>query len=174
MLSRLVGIARTKNRGLTSLMVKLRCQSRPERSLAPSFVLFFQMLYPFAWVKIRGRGIAGAAGGCMLVRREALDAAGGLGAMRDALIDDCALGALIKGQGPIWLGLTEGVDSIRAYSSFAEFRRMISRSAYAQLRYSPLLLAGTIAGMALVYVAAALLRGLRARHGASFGAVTGR
>ena len=151
-LSRLVAIARTKNSVLTSLMVKLRCESAAERWLAPAFVFFFQMLYPFAWVNDRKRKIAAAAGGCMLVRREALHAAGGLGAVRNALIDDCALGTLMKGQGPIWLGLTESVDSLRAYSTFDEFRRMVSRSAFAELRYSPLRLAGAIGGMALVYV----------------------
>ena len=152
-LPRLVEIARAKNSVLTSLMVKLRCESAAERWLAPAFVFFFQMLYPFAWVNDPRRATAAAAGGCMLVRREALHAAGGLEAVRNALIDDCALGALMKGQGQIWLGLTESVDSLRAYSTFAEFRRMVSRSAFAELRYSPLRLAGAIGGMALVYVA---------------------
>src|SRR3984957_12829509 len=152
-LSRLVAIARAKNSVLTSLMVKLRCESAAERWLVPAFVFFFQMLYPFAWVNEPRRTTAAAAGGCMLVRREALHAAGGLEAVRNALIDDCALGALMKGQGPIWLGLTESVDSLRAYSTFAEFRRMVSRSAFAELRYSPPRLAGAIGGMALVYVA---------------------
>ena len=152
-LTRLAAIARAKNSVLTSLMVKLRCDSAAERWLAPAFVFFFQMLYPFAWVNDPRRTTAAAAGGCMLVRREALHAAGGLEAVRNALIDDCALGALMKGQGPIWLGLTESVDSLRAYSTFAEFRRMVSRSAFAELRYSPLRLAGAIGGMALVYVA---------------------
>ena len=152
-LSRLVAIARAKNSVLTSLMVKLRCESAAERWLAPAFVFFFQMLYPFAWVNDPRRTTAAAAGGCMLVRREALHAAGGLEVVRNALIDDCALGGLMKGQGPIWLGLTESVDSLRAYSTFAEFRRMVSRSAFAELRYSPLRLAGAIGGMALVYVA---------------------
>ncbi len=136
-LSRLVAIARAKNSVLTSLMVKLRCESAAERWLAPAFVFFFQMLYPFAWVNDPRKATAAAAGGCMLVRREALHAAGGLEAVRGALIDDCALGGLMKGQGPIWLGLTESVDSLRAYSSFAEFRQMVSRSAFAELRYSP-------------------------------------
>jgi hopene-associated glycosyltransferase HpnB len=152
-LSRLVSIARAKNSVLTSLMVKLRCESAAERWLAPAFVFFFQMLYPFAWVNDPRKATAAAAGGCMLVRREALHAAGGLEAVRSALIDDCALGALMKGQGPIWLGLTESVDSLRAYSTFAEFRQMVSRSAFAELRYSPVRLAGAIGGIALVYVA---------------------
>jgi hopene-associated glycosyltransferase HpnB len=152
-LSRLVAIACAKRSVLTSLMVKLRCESAAERWLAPAFVFFFQMLYPFAQVNDPRRMTAAAAGGCMLVRREALHAAGGLEAVRNALIDDCALGALMKGQGPIWLGLTESVDSLRAYSTFTEFRRMVSRSAFAELRYSPLRLAGAIGGMALVYVA---------------------
>ena len=92
---------------LTSLMVKLRCESLAERLLIPAFVFFFQKLYPFAWVNDPANRTAAAAGGCMLVRREALQAAGGLDAIRGALIDDCALGRLMKGQGPIWLGLTE-------------------------------------------------------------------
>ena len=170
-LTRLVAIARTKDSVLTSLMVKLRCESAAERWLAPAFVFFFQMLYPFAWVNDPRRATAAAAGGCMLVRREALHAAGGIEAVRNALIDDCALGALMKGQGPIWLGLTESVDSLRAYSTFHEFRRMVSRSAFAELRYSPLRLAGAIGGMALVYVAPPLFA-LFARGAAqAFGAV---
>ena len=151
-LTRLVAIARAKNSVLTSLMVKLRCESAAERWLAPAFVFFFQMLYPFAWVNDPRRPTAAAAGGCMLVRREALHAAGGLEAVQSALIDDCALGALMKGQGPIWLGLTESVDSLRAYPTFADFHRMVARSAFAELRYSPLRLVGAIGGMALVYV----------------------
>jgi hopene-associated glycosyltransferase HpnB len=171
-LSRLIAIARAKNSVLTSLMVKLRCESTAERWLVPAFVFFFRMLYPFAWVNDPRRATAAAAGGCMLVRREALHAAGGLEAVRTALIDDCALGALMKGQGPIWLGLTDSVDSLRAYSTFAEFRRMVSRSAFAELRYSPLRLAGAIGGMALVYVAP-LLFAIFARGAAqAVGAVT--
>jgi hopene-associated glycosyltransferase HpnB len=164
-LTRLVAIARAKNSVLTSLMVKLRCESAAERWLAPAFVFFFQMLYPFAWVNDPRRATAAAAGGCMLVRREALHAAAGLEAVRGALIDDCALGALMKGQGPIWLGLTGSVDSLRAYSTFAEFSRMVSRSAFAELRYSPLRLAGAIGGMTLVYLAPPLFA-IFARGGA--------
>ncbi len=164
-LSRLVAIARGNNSVLTSLMVKLRCESAAERWLAPAFVFFFQMLYPFAWVNDPRRTTAAAAGGCMLVRREALHAAGGLEAVRGALIDDCALGALMKRQGPIWLGLTEDVDSLRAYSTLADFRRMVARSAFAELRYSRLRLAAAIGGMALVYVAPPLFA-IFARGGA--------
>jgi hopene-associated glycosyltransferase HpnB len=152
-LSRLVAIARANNSVFTSLMVKLRCESAAERWLAPAFVFFFQMLYPFGWVNDPRRAAAAAAGGCMLARRETLRAAGGLEAVRGALIDDCALGALMKGQGPIWLGLTEDVHSLRAYPFLTDFGRMVARSAFAELRYSPLRLAGAIGGMALVYVA---------------------
>jgi hopene-associated glycosyltransferase HpnB len=155
-LARLVAVARTRTSVLTSLMVKLNCESAAERWLVPAFVFFFQMLYPFAWVNDRGRSTAAAAGGCMLARRDALAAAGGLEALRGALIDDCALGAIMKRQGPIWLGLTENVRSLRAYS-FLEFRQMVARSAFAELRYSPLRLGGAVAGMALVYLAPALL-----------------
>jgi hopene-associated glycosyltransferase HpnB len=142
---------------LTSLMAKLRCRSLAERALVPAFILFFQMLYPFPWVNRADRGTAAAAGGCMLVRPEALIAAGGLAVIRNALIDDCALAAVLKPRGPIWLGLTGQVSSIRPYERFEHIRRMVARSAYAQLGYSPLLLAGTVAGMALVYLAAPLL-----------------
>lgn len=141
---------------LVSLMAKLCADSFAERMLIPAFVFFFQMLYPFGLVN-RPTGLGGAAGGCMLVRREALAAAGGIAAIRDALIDDCALGALLKRQGRIWLGLTDRSRSIRPYDGFGTVAAMISRSAYAQLRYSPLLLAGTLLGLALVYAVPPLL-----------------
>jgi hopene-associated glycosyltransferase HpnB len=121
--------------------------------LVPAFIFFFQMLYPFPWVNDPSSRVAAAAGGCMLVRRDALRQAGGLEAIRSALIDDCALGALMKRQGPIWLGLTQEAQSLRAAPSLADIRRMVARSAYAQLRYSPLLLALTILAMAIVYIA---------------------
>ncbi|QCI92979.1 glycosyltransferase [Novosphingobium sp. EMRT-2] len=135
---------------LVTLMAKLRCEGLAERMLVPAFVFFFQMLYPFARVN-QPTGQGAAAGGCMLVRREALEAAGGIAAIRGALIDDCTLGALLKKQGPVWLGLTDRSRSIRPYDGFEPIAAMISRSAYAQLHYSPVLLAGTIAGLALVY-----------------------
>jgi hopene-associated glycosyltransferase HpnB len=138
-------------------MAKLRCVSLAERALVPAFIFFFQMLYPFPWVNRPDCATAAAAGGCMLVRPHALGAAGGLAAIRTALIDDCALAALLKPHGPIWLGLTGRVESIRPYERFEHIRKMVVRSAYAQLRYSPLLLAGTVAGMAMTYLAAPLL-----------------
>jgi hopene-associated glycosyltransferase HpnB len=131
-------------------MAKLHCRTLSERALVPAFVFFFQMLYPFARAN-SAKGPGAAAGGCMLVRRDALEQAGGIAAIRGALIDDCTLGALIKRRGPIWLGLTNRSQSIRPYHSFGAIARMIARSAYAQLRYSPLLLLGTLAGLALVY-----------------------
>lgn len=137
---------------LVSLMALLHCETPPERMLVPAFVFFFQMLYPFGAVN-RPQGLGAAAGGCMLVRRESLEKAGGIAAIRGALIDDCTLGALLKRQGPVWLGLTYRSRSIRPYRGFAPVAAMISRSAYAQLRYSPVLLAGTVLGMALVYLA---------------------
>jgi hopene-associated glycosyltransferase HpnB len=142
---------------LTSLMVKLRCESFAERALIPAFIFFFQMLYPFPWVNKPASATAAAAGGCMLVRSDALKTAGGIDAIRNALIDDCSLAKLLKAQGPIWLGLTERVHSTRPYPDVEDIRRMVSRSAYAQLRYSPLLLAGTVVGMALTYLAPPLL-----------------
>ena len=152
-LSALVRRAQAEGLVLASLMVRLRCQSFAERLFVPAFVFFFQMLYPFAWVNDPRRGTAAAAGGCMLVRRDALAAAGGMAAIRAALIDDCALGAKLKQQGPISLMLTERVHSIRAYPTIADIRSMVARTAYAQLGYSPLLLAGTVLGLALTYLA---------------------
>jgi hopene-associated glycosyltransferase HpnB len=152
----LVARGQAGGRALVSLMAKLRADSFAERMLIPAFVFFFQMLYPFGLVN-RPTGLGGAAGGCMLVRREALEAAGGIAAIRDALIDDCTLGALLKQQGRIWLGLTDRSRSIRPYEGFGAVAAMISRSAYAQLRYSPLLLAGTLLGLAIVYAAPPLL-----------------
>jgi hopene-associated glycosyltransferase HpnB len=137
---------------LTSLMARLACESPAEKLLIPAFVFFFAMLYPFAWVNCRNAKTAAAAGGCMLANRRALERAGGIAAIRDRIIDDCALGRLLKAQGPIWLGLTNRAVSIRPYPYLADIRAMVSRSAYAQLNYSPLLLIGTILGMAILYV----------------------
>ena len=120
----------------------------------PAFVFFFQMLYPFPQVNRRSTRLAAAAGGCMLVRKSALAAAGGIAAIRSAIIDDVALARLIKGRGgSIWLGLTEKVISIRRYDTLGSLWHMVARSAYTQLQYSPLLLLGAVAGMAAVFVA---------------------
>lgn len=147
-------VARAEEDGLTlsSLMAELRCESAAEKTFVPAFVFFFQMLYPFARVNRPSSRVAAAAGGCMLVRRASLESAGGLSMIKDAIIDDCALGALMKKEGPIRLALTRRCRSIRPYGTWREIGAMISRSAYAQLDYSPLLLLGTLAGMALVYV----------------------
>ncbi|HZZ87976.1 MAG TPA: glycosyltransferase [Caulobacteraceae bacterium] len=156
-LRRLVARAETGGLALVSLMVRLQTGTLPERLLIPAFVFFFDMLFPFALVNDPRRKLAAAAGGCMLVRREALERAGGIASIRGEIIDDCALGARLKAQGPIWLGLTRTSVSLRPYGSLADIGRMVSRSAYAQLNYSPLLLAGTLAGMSLVYLAAPVL-----------------
>ena len=131
----------------------LRCESPAERGLIPAFVYFFQMLYPFAWVNRPGNETAAAAGGCMLVRRDALGQAGGIEAIRGSLIDDCALGKRMKSVGPIWLGLTDCARSLRPYPRIGDIWQMVSRSAYDQLRYSPVLLAGVAAAMTLIFLA---------------------
>src|SRR5262249_59262384 len=132
---------------LVSLMAELSCRSGAERFLIPAFVFFFQMLYPFAWVADKNRKLAAAAGGCMLVRREALEKAGGMASIRSDIIDDCALARRMKAQGPIWLGLTRRATSLRPYGGLRDIGRMVSRSAYAHLDYSPLLLAATLSRM---------------------------
>jgi len=151
-------VSRAEDGGLqlVSLMARLHCATWAERMLVPAFVFFFQMLYPFERVN-RPKGIGGAAGGCMLVRRTALERAGGIAAIRNALIDDCTFGALIKRHGRIWLGLTDRSRSIRPYRDIGSIAAMISRSAYAQLGYSPLMLIGTLLGLSLVFGAPPLL-----------------
>src|SRR5207253_8464315 len=153
----LVRRARHQGLALTSFMAKLNSESLAERALIPAFIFFFQMLYPFAWVNRADRATAAAAGGCMLVHRRSLQAVGGFEAIRGELIDDCALARLLKSHGPIWLGLTRRVRSVRAYATVREIREMIVRSAYAQLRFSPCWLAFTTAAMLVVYVAPSLI-----------------
>ena len=109
---------------LTSLMVKLRCETFAERASIPAFIFFFQMLYPFAWVNEPRNTTAAAAGGCMLVRADALRNAGGIEEISNALIDDCALARALKKIGPVWLALTHRVRSIRSYPALADIRRM--------------------------------------------------
>ncbi|HEY0314751.1 MAG TPA: glycosyltransferase [Sphingomonas sp.] len=138
---------------LNSLMAELRCDSFAEKAMIPAFVLFFQMLYPFRLVNRPQAKLAAAAGGCMLVRREALARAGGLAVIADAIIDDCAMGETMKRQGPIRLSLTRRSVSLRPYGGWGEIIAMISRSAYAQLNYSPWMLAGTLLGLLLMFVA---------------------
>src|SRR5262245_20966827 len=152
-------VAQAENGGLvlTSRMVKLRCESLAERLFIPAFVFFFQMLYPFTWVNRPDRATAAAAGGCMLVRADSLRDAGGIESIRAALIDDCALGRRLKAVGPIRLALTEHARSLRPYPRVADIRRMVARTAYDQLGYSPLILAGTMVGLALTYLAPPLV-----------------
>ena len=146
-----------EDRVLVSTMARLRCESLAERALIPAFVCFFAMLYPFAAVNRRARGVGAAAGGCMLADRAVLARAGGIAAMRGALIDDCAFGALMKRHGAVWLGLTDRSVSIREYRTWCSVAAMIARSAYAQLGYSSAALVGTLVGLAMIYVAPPLL-----------------
>lgn len=156
-LRKLVARAEAEGRVMVSLMARLTNETWAERLLIPAFVFFFNMLYPFGWVNDPKHKMAAAAGGCMLVKRDAFEAAGGIEAIRAEIIDDCALGRRMKTQGPIWLGLTSRAVSLRPYASLGEIGKMVSRSAYAQLGYSPWLLAGTLLGMAIVYLAAPVL-----------------
>ena len=122
---------------LVSLMAALRCETFWERLLSPAFVFFFKLLYPFARSNDAAKATAAAAGGCMLVRADALRQIGGFAAIRGALIDDCTLAAALKRhRPPIWLGLSHSVRSSRAYASLGDFWSMVARSAFTQLRYS--------------------------------------
>jgi hopene-associated glycosyltransferase HpnB len=149
----LVRAASSGGYGLVSQMALLRTETAWERVIVPAFVYFFAQLYPFRRVNKEFARTAGAAGGCMLVRREALEKAGGLAMIRGARIDDVALGRVLKRSGArCWLGLTTSVHSRRPYPDLASLWDMVARSAYTQLRYSPLLLAGTLAGLAWLYL----------------------
>ncbi len=153
--SALVRAAEADNRVLVSQMALLRADSFAERLLIPAFVYFFAQLYPFRRISKRGGRTAGAAGGCMLVRRSALRDAGGLEQIKGARIDDVALGGLLKrapGGGDCWLGFTTDVISKREYTGLPEIWDMVARSAYTQLRYSPAALAGTVIGLAWLYL----------------------
>ena len=152
-LKSLVARAEKDGRVLVSLMARLECRSTAEHFLIPAFVFFFDMLYPFGAVNDPKSPVAAAAGGCMLARRAALEAAGGIAAIRHNLIDDCALARVLKGHGAIWLGLTDRSVSLRPYPHLGDIRRMVARSAYAQLGYSPLQLIGTMLGLVMVYIA---------------------
>jgi hopene-associated glycosyltransferase HpnB len=154
----LAGIATEGPYDMASFMVRLHCQSFAEKALIPAFVFFFFMLYPPAWIADQRRKTAGAAGGSILIRREALERAGGIAAIRAEVIDDCALARRVKQSGgSVWIGLATETASIRPYGTFAEIGKMISRSAFNQLRHSWLLLIGSVAGMALIYAGPPLL-----------------
>lgn len=158
----LVAKAEHERRDLVSLMVALRCQDFWEALLIPPFIYFFQKLYPFSWVNDPARRTAAAAGGCVLLRSDALARSGGIAALSDALIDDCTLAAKIKenrseDSGGIWLGLAETARSIRPYAGLGAIWNMVARTAYTQLHHQPLLLVGTLLGMMLTYFAAPLI-----------------
>ncbi|MCF4967465.1 glycosyltransferase [Nostoc sp. CMAA1605] len=175
-LRRLVAQAEQEDLDLASIMVKLRCQSFWEKLLIPAFVFFFQKLYPFRWVNNPQNKTAAAAGGSILIRTTALERIGGISAIRQALIDDCALAQAVKGTGDwglgigdwergnntpssfptpskkIWLGLSSLTRSLRPYPSLQTIWDMVARTAYTQLNYSPWLLLGTIVAMTLIYL----------------------
>jgi hopene-associated glycosyltransferase HpnB len=152
-LRRLVSRAQADSLDLTSLMVLLRAETLAERLLIPAFLYFFLMLYPPKWIADRNSRTAGAAGGCILLRQAALKRVGGLAAIRDEVIDDCALARAVKRSGgTIWMGLTRASQSLRSYEHFSHIRDMIARGAFTQLRYSPILLAGTLVAMILTFV----------------------
>lgn len=152
-LRRLVARAEEGGKVLVSLMARLSCKTAAEHFLIPAFVFFFDMLFPFGAVNDPKSRVAAAAGGCMLARQRALENAGGIAAIRHNIIDDCALGRAMKRQGPIWLGLTDRAVSLRPYEHLSDIRHMVTRSAYAQLNYSPLILTVTLFGLAMVYIA---------------------
>lgn len=158
-LSQLVTKAELEDLDLVSLMVLLRCQSFWEQLLIPAFVFFFQKLYPFRWVNDPNNPTAAAAGGCILIRRQALDSIGGIQVIRQTLIDDCALAQAVKSRqsapdvtGGIWLGLSASTRSLRPYPSLNSIWELVARTAFTQLNYSPWLLIATLFGMSFIYL----------------------
>ncbi|MFF5521905.1 glycosyltransferase [Streptomyces coeruleorubidus] len=169
-LRELVAAARAGGFDVVSQMARLRVESTWERFVVPAFVYFFAQLYPFRRIAMEGTRTVAAAGGCVLLRTEAAERARIPDAIRHAVIDDVALARAVKrGGGRVWLGLADRVDSVRPYPRLGDLWRMVSRSAYAQLRHNPLLLAGTVAGLALVYLVppAAVVVGLVAGNAAA-------
>jgi hopene-associated glycosyltransferase HpnB len=149
----LVSVAASGGYDLVSVMVKLRCQSIPEKLLIPAFVFFFFMLYPPLWIRSPRKQTAGAAGGCILIRPEALERAGGIAAIRSEVIDDCALARRVKDSGQrVWLGLAQKTHSFRSYTTFGEIERMIARTAFNQLGHSVGMLLGAVVGMTVIFL----------------------
>ncbi len=152
-LNDLVCLAEQGGFDLASLMVKLACHSAAEKMLIPPFVYFFLQLYPPQWIASAKYRTAGAAGGCILIRPAALARAGGIAAIRSAVIDDCALARIVKKSGgKLWLGMTSDVWSLRSYESWRDVARMIARTAFNQLHHSSLLLAATVVALFLTYL----------------------
>ncbi|RDS65855.1 glycosyltransferase [Streptomyces sp. M7] len=173
-LRELVAAARTGGFDAVSQMARLRVDSLWERLVVPAFVYFFAQLYPFRRIGRRGTRTAAAAGGCVLLRTEAAVRARIPDTIRGAVIDDVALARAVKrGGGRVWLGLADRVDSVRPYPRLADLWRMVSRSAYAQLRHQPALLLGTIAGLALVYLVPPVALAVGAASGDKVAAVLG-
>ncbi len=174
-LHRLIARAEKGNLDLASLMVLLKSETVPEKLLIPPFLYFFLQLYPPRWIAKAKARTAGAAGGCLLIRTTALKKMGGLASVRDAMIDDCAIAAAVKKSGGrLWMGVTRRSLSMRSYNSFAEIRDMIARTAYTQLKYSPLLLALTLFALFVTYLAPIVLLftgAWQVRAGATFATV---
>lgn len=157
-ISTLISLAEKGKYDLVSLMVKLHCKTLAEKLLIPAFVFFFFKLYPPKWIADTRRRTAGAAGGCILIRPEALARSGGVTAIRGEIIDDCALARRVKQSGGrLWLGLTASTYSARPYRSFAEIGSMISRTAFNQLHHSLAILCGALAGLVFTYLLPVML-----------------
>lgn len=167
----LAAIAERGGYDLASFMVKLYCGSVAEKLLIPALVFFFFLLYPPSWIRNPRRKIAGAAGGCLLIRPAALARAGGIEAARKEIIDDCALARAVKRSGgKVWLGVTADTGSLRAYESFGSIERMIARTAFNQLRHSAWLLIGVLTGLILTYLLPLALLFSRSRALVALGA----
>ncbi len=170
----LVSIADAGGYDLASIMVRLHCESLAEKFLIPAFVFFFFQIYPPSWIAQRKKAVAGAAGGCILIRPKALERAGGIAAIRNEIIDDCALAKAVKTDGgTVWLGLadSDSATSVRPYGTFAEIETMISRTAFRQLNHSALVLIAALAGLVVTYLVPMLLLFSRSPFPIAMGAI---
>ncbi len=157
-IGRLVSKAGSENIDLLSVMVKLRARTFWEWLLIPPFVYFFQLLYPFQRVSAPGRGRAAAAGALILVRRSALEDAGGLEPLRARAVEDVALAQAVKSSGgKCWLGLDPDIRSLRTHDSYGEVREMVVRSAFERLGCHYVLVPIVWLALACLYVAPPLL-----------------
>ena len=151
---RLVVESEAAQLGLNSRMAHLRCVSRSEHFLIPPFVFFFNLLYPMRWVNDPHKTVAAAAGGCVLLSADALVRIGGFQTLRAFIIDDVNLGRRVKQAGfAIRLSLSRAVvKSVRAYETVYAIWSMVRRTAFTELNYSWLRLAGTLFGMGITFV----------------------
>jgi hopene-associated glycosyltransferase HpnB len=144
---------RARDMKMVSLMATLSMVGLWEKLLMPSFIYFFKLLYPFHLANSSSSRVAAAAGGTVLIETAVLREIGGFAALKDELIDDCALAAKVKAAGHgTWVGLSHSVVSHRRYPTLRSIWNMVARTAYTQLQYSPAILVGCVLALLWTFV----------------------